>query len=119
MQALILAAGFGRRMRPLTDSCHKTLLPISGSTILDRIIGGLQERAVTPITIVTGYRVDDVVEHVERHFPAVDVRYVHNTDYEITNNIHSMALAFEEMAFFCDHFEVLGVYPADPFRERL
>ena len=99
MQALILAAGFGRRMRPLTDSCHKTLLPISGSTILDRIIGGLQERAVTPITIVTGYRADDVVEHVERHFPAVDVRYVHNKDYEITNNIHSMALAFEEMAF--------------------
>ncbi|MGR6967067.1 aminotransferase class I/II-fold pyridoxal phosphate-dependent enzyme [Geodermatophilus sp. URMC 61] len=99
MQALILAAGFGRRMRPLTDRCHKTLLPISGSTILDRIIEGLQERAVTPVTIVTGYRADEVIEHVERQFPSLDVRYVHNKDYEITNNIHSMALAFEEIDF--------------------
>ena len=78
MQALILAAGFGRRMRPLTDSCHKTLLPISGSTILDRIIEGLQERAVTAITIVTGYRADDGIEHLERNLASLDVRYVHD-----------------------------------------
>lgn len=99
MQALILAAGYGRRMRPLTDARHKTLLPISGGTILDRILDGLAERSVTPITIVTGYRRDELVEHVAQNFPSLDVRFVHNPEYEQTNNIHSMALAFEEMAF--------------------
>src|SRR5215210_14905 len=99
MQALILAAGFGRRMRPLTDNRHKTLLPISGGTIIDRILSGLAERSVTPITIVTGYRRDELVEHVAKNFPSLDIRYVHNSEYESTNNIHSMALAFEEMEF--------------------
>ena len=99
MQALILAAGFGRRMRPLTDARHKTLLPISGGTIIDRILEGLAERSVTPITIVTGYRREELVEHVASRFPSLDIRYVHNADYENTNNIHSMALAFEEIEF--------------------
>jgi histidinol-phosphate/aromatic aminotransferase/cobyric acid decarboxylase-like protein/NDP-sugar pyrophosphorylase family protein len=99
MQALILAAGYGRRMRPLTDNRHKTLLPISGGTIIDRILSGLAERSVTPITIVTGYRRDELVEHVAENFPSLDIRYVHNSEYESTNNIHSMALAFEEMGF--------------------
>jgi histidinol-phosphate/aromatic aminotransferase/cobyric acid decarboxylase-like protein/choline kinase len=97
MQALILTAGFGRRMRPLTDSRHKTLLPISGGTILDRILTGLEARSISPITIVTGYRADEVIGHVQRQFPSLDVRYVHNGDYETTNNIHSTALAFEHM----------------------
>jgi len=97
MQALILAAGFGRRMRPLTDNQHKTLLPISGSTILDRILEGLRSHAVSPITIVTGYRDGEVRAHVAENFPGIDVRYVHNADYETTNNIHSMALAFQEL----------------------
>jgi histidinol-phosphate/aromatic aminotransferase/cobyric acid decarboxylase-like protein/CTP:phosphocholine cytidylyltransferase-like protein len=99
MQALILAAGYGRRMRPLTDARHKTLLPIGGGTIIDRILDGLAERSVTPITIVTGYRRDELVDHVAEYFPSLDVRFVHNAEYEQTNNIHSMALAFEEMAF--------------------
>lgn len=97
MQALILAAGFGRRMRPLTDNRHKTLLPISGGTIIDRIVTGLESRGVTPITIVTGYRDEELKAHLAEGFPSLDIRYVHNSEYETTNNIHSMALAFEEM----------------------
>lgn len=102
MQALILAAGVGRRMRPLTDHRHKTLLQISGGTIIDRIVSGLESRGVTPITIVTGYRGDELKAHLARHFPSLDVRYVHNSEYETTNNIHSMALALEEMGAIDD-----------------
>ena len=97
MQALILAAGFGRRMQPLTNSRHKTLLPISGGTIIDRILAGLEARAISPVTIVTGYRADELQAHVAEHFGSLDIRYVHNSDFETTNNIHSMALAFEQM----------------------
>src|SRR3954453_5202126 len=102
MQALILAAGFGRRMRPLTDSNHKTLLPISGGTIIDRIVEGLGTRGVTPITIATGYRADELIAHLTRRFPSLDFRYVYNAEFESTNNIHSMALAFAEMDFTSD-----------------
>jgi histidinol-phosphate/aromatic aminotransferase/cobyric acid decarboxylase-like protein/choline kinase len=84
-------------MRPLTDHRHKTLLPISGGTIIDRILSGLADNAVTPVTIVTGHRAAELEEHVRQQFPSLDIRYVYNRDFESTNNIHSMALAFETM----------------------
>jgi histidinol-phosphate/aromatic aminotransferase/cobyric acid decarboxylase-like protein/choline kinase len=97
MQALILAAGIGRRMRPLTAARPKTLLTIGGETIIDRILDGLGQRAVSPVTIVTGYRADELTAHVSDRFPALDIRYVHNAEFESTNNIHSMALALQGM----------------------
>ncbi|SFT33842.1 Histidinol-phosphate/aromatic aminotransferase or cobyric acid decarboxylase [Geodermatophilus amargosae] len=84
-------------MQPLTQHLHKTLLTVAGQTVIDRILDGLADRGVTPVTIVTGYRADELTTHVARHHPHLDVRYVHNADYETTNNIHSMALAFEHM----------------------
>lgn len=56
MKAIILAGGLGRRMRPLTDERHKTLLPIAGTTILRRILDSLRLYGVQDVCIVTGYR---------------------------------------------------------------
>jgi histidinol-phosphate/aromatic aminotransferase/cobyric acid decarboxylase-like protein/choline kinase len=102
MHALILAAGVGRRMRPLTDVQHKSLLPVAGIPILDRIIDDLHGRDITDITIVTGYMRDELVRHVSGRFPELTVRYIHNERYDTTNNIFSMALAFEVMDFSSD-----------------
>ena len=60
MKAIILAAGIGRRMLPLTDDCHKTLLEVGGRTILGRILDGLEANGITEVYIVTGYRSDKV-----------------------------------------------------------
>ena len=57
MIAIILAAGYGNRMRPLTDNEHKTLLKINDITIIDNIIDSLIDNAVNNIVVVTGYRV--------------------------------------------------------------
>lgn len=95
MKAIILAAGIGRRMRPLTDDCHKTLLEVGGQTIIGRILEGLQANSVTEVCIVTGYRADEVEEYVTREFTAFDFQFIRNERFASTNNIYSMALALE------------------------
>jgi len=97
MKALILAAGFGNRMRPLTDHKHKTLLEVDGRAIIDRIVSGLIENGVHRIVVVTGYRSEELVDHLRKHFKKVAFEFVHNPRYRETNNIYSMALAFEQM----------------------
>ena len=97
MKAIILAAGSGQRMRPLSLATHKTLLKIGNRTILDRLIDLLVVNQVTQITIVTGYRAEEVREHVTTHHPSLDFQFIHNYRYAETNNICSLAMAIEEI----------------------
>jgi histidinol-phosphate/aromatic aminotransferase/cobyric acid decarboxylase-like protein/choline kinase len=99
VQAVILTAGRGRRMEPLSSTCHKALLEIGGITILGRALDSLVKAGVTPITVVTGYRADDISQFISTRYPEVRVRYVHNEDYETTNNIVSLALALESLTY--------------------
>lgn len=100
MKALILTAGLGRRMQPLTDHAHKTLLEIApGQTILGRILESLAPAGVTEVVIVTGYRAEEVRAYVDDRYPELNVTFVHNARYHETNNIHSMALAFDADSF--------------------
>lgn len=99
MQAVILAAGRGRRMEPLTKTCHKALLEIGGKTILGRALDSLAKAGVAPITVVTGYRSDDISHFISTRYPGLPVRYVHNQSYETTNNIVSLALALESLNY--------------------
>jgi len=96
MKAIVLAAGYGRRMRPLTDTTHKTLLRVGGKTIIGRIVEGLVANGIQDIVVVTGYRAHEVQEHLKSKYPDIGFRFVENTRYAETNNIYSMALAFEE-----------------------
>jgi histidinol-phosphate/aromatic aminotransferase/cobyric acid decarboxylase-like protein/choline kinase len=99
MQAVILTAGRGRRMEPLSTACHKALLEIGGNTILGRALDGLVKAGITTITIVTGYRSDDIVTFVSMKYPDLPVRFVHNERYASTNNIVSLALALEGLTY--------------------
>ncbi|MHB1593853.1 MAG: aminotransferase class I/II-fold pyridoxal phosphate-dependent enzyme [Streptosporangiaceae bacterium] len=97
MHAVILAAGRGRRMEPLSSTRHKALLEVGGDTILGRALDSLVAAGVGVVTIVTGYRADDITAFVGPRYPGLDVRYVANERYETTNNIVSLALALESM----------------------
>jgi histidinol-phosphate/aromatic aminotransferase/cobyric acid decarboxylase-like protein/choline kinase len=97
MKAIILAAGFGNRMSPLTDNKHKTLIEVNGQTILDRIIRSLLDNQVQHIVIVTGYRSEDLVSFVANRYEQVTFEFVHNPRYLETNNVYSLALAFEQI----------------------
>lgn len=97
MKAIILAAGYGKRMRPLTDVKHKTLIEVAGSTIIDRIISALIANSVTDIVVAVGYRETDLRHHLENRFAAkCNLQFVSNERFEITNNIHTLALVFEQ-----------------------
>ena len=93
MKAIILAAGFGNRMRPLSDAIHKTLIQVGNDTIIGRIIDGLLANDVKDVLIVTGYRADELRQYLAHRFPNTRFNYVHNERYRETNNIHSLALA--------------------------
>lgn len=87
-------------MRPLTDTTHKTLLEIApGQTILGRIVDSLIAADVCDIVVVTGYRAEEVRRFLFEKFPDMTFDFVHNPRYADTNNIHSLALAFEEFDF--------------------
>jgi len=102
MKAIILAAGYGNRMRPLTDTAHKTLLTVAGKTIIGRIIDGLCDNNITDIVVVTGYRQEELVDYLSQNYAHCSIRYVHNERYRETNNIYSMALAFEQTTIDSD-----------------
>lgn len=97
MKAIILAAGYGRRMRPFTDIVHKTLIDVNGSTIIDRIMEALLQHSINDIVIVTGYMHDALTSYLSGKYPQVNFTYVYNERFRETNNIYSMALAFEKI----------------------
>ena len=98
MKAIILAAGYGNRMRPLTDTTHKTLLKVNGRSIIERIIDGLCDNEINDIVIVTGYRADELKAYLINKYPEISFAFVHNSRYRETNNIYSMALAFDAIS---------------------
>ena len=97
MKAIILTAGYGRRMQPLTNTTHKTLLKIGEETIIERIINGLVDNDISEIVIVTGYLKDKLTNFLLERYPNITFTFVHNEIYDKTNNIYSMALAFDEV----------------------
>jgi histidinol-phosphate/aromatic aminotransferase/cobyric acid decarboxylase-like protein/choline kinase len=86
-------------MEPLSSNCHKALLEIGGETILGRAIDSLLAAGVAPITIVTGYRKDDITRFIATKYPGIPVRFVPNERYETTNNIVSLALGLESLSY--------------------
>ena len=97
MKAIILAAGYGNRMRPLTDDCHKTLLKIADRTIIERIIDGLCANGVRDVMFVTGYRAEELTSFLKVRYPDMPFSFVHNARYRQTNNVYSLSLAFDQI----------------------
>jgi len=100
MRALILAAGFASRLRPLTDSIPKSLLEIGGQAILGRMLHYLYDHGIRELGIVTGYRASQITDYLTKEFPHVEVTCLYNEVYQTTNNIYSLYLARQ---FAVDH----------------
>lgn len=97
MQAIVLTAGLARRMQPLSLDHHKALLPVGNTTILGRIMDALVDVSVSRVTVVTGYRAEDIEKILRDGYPDLDFHFVRNERFEHTNNIVSLALALESI----------------------
>lgn len=95
MKCIILAAGTATRMRPLTDSIPKCLLPVGGKPILQRILEHVSNAGIDTIGLVLGYRADEVRALVRKHFPFHRIRFIVNPKFDTTNNAFSLLMARE------------------------
>lgn len=101
LKAIILAAGVGSRIRPLTDNCPKSLLKIGDYTILEMMITHLQSSGINDIVIVLGYLQQQIKDYIASNFPDVNVQFVINERYEVTNTGYSLMLT-EPFVEDCD-----------------
>jgi choline kinase len=113
--AVILAAGSGTRLRPLTDVTPKCLLEIARRSLLDRLLAALAEAHLRRAVIVTGHLSTRIEEHLAVVRPPLDVMLVHNAAYGVTNNAASLAVARREIGthdfILCDGDVVVSVNP--------
>ncbi len=98
MKAIILAAGSGRRMRPLSDREHKALLRIGSKTIISRIVDGLMDNGIERIVVGTGYMAGRLESYLTEKYPAIAFTFINNSRFNETNNIHTLALIFSAIA---------------------
>lgn len=89
-RAVILAAGRGSRLRPLTEDIPKCLVEIGGESLLERALRALASQGISNAVIVIGYKGEVVRDRIGACFAGLDICYVEAPDYATTNNIRSL-----------------------------
>lgn len=98
MQALILAAGMGSRLGKYTQDSTKCMVCVAGKTLLERIFDSIRLAGINRVVIVDGYCAEKLEEHaLEIAGNDLDITFVQNKQYNVTNNIYSLYLASEYM----------------------
>lgn len=99
MQAVILAAGMGRRLKKLTENNTKCMISVNGVTLIERMLRILDRKGLERIVIVSGYAAENLESFVDSLHIETPVCFIRNSLYEKTNNIYSLLLAKK---YICD-----------------
>ncbi len=98
MQAVILAAGMGKRLGDLTKENTKCVVKVNGVPLIDRLLNQLSERNLSKVVIVVGYEGQKLIDHIgDRYKDRLCIEYIDNPIYYKTNNIYSLALAEDKL----------------------
>lgn len=95
--ALLLAAGTGSRLQPLTLNAPKCLTEVNGIPILERLIHNLRSQGIVRLVVVIGHLGDQIKAFLHQHAAGMQIDYVDNPVYRTTNNIYSLWLAREQI----------------------
>lgn len=97
MQALILAAGMGKRLGKYTNDATKCMVPVNGKTLIEYSIEAIINAGIKKLVLVTGYKGDKLRSFVDSKNFNIEIEYVDNPVYDKTNNIHSLYLALDKL----------------------
>ncbi len=97
MQAIILAAGMGRRLGEYTQNNTKCMVPVNGVKLIDRMMGQLNKLNLKRVVIVVGYEGQKLMDYLGTDWNGLKIEYVNNPIYDKTNNIYSLALAKKQL----------------------
>ena len=100
-KAIILAAGFGQRLAPVTLDTPKPLVKVNGIRILDTLLDALTAKGITNITIVRGYKKEKFDELTEK-YPTL--HFIDNPEFNLANNIGSLMCAIDRIdrCYICE-----------------
>ena len=93
MQAIILAAGMGKRLKELTQNNTKCMVKVNGVTLIERMLRQIEAKSLSRIVIVVGYEGQKLIDYISTLGIATPIVYINNPIYDKTNNIYSLALA--------------------------
>ena len=93
MQAIILAAGMGKRLGELTRNNTKCMVKVNGTSLIDRILTQLSLLDLSKVIIVIGYKGDLLRNYIGHKYKGLKIEYIENPVYDKTNNIYSLSLA--------------------------
>ena len=98
MQAIILAAGMGRRLGELTKDNTKCMVPVNGVRLIDRLLGQLSQLSLNRVIIVVGYQGQKLINYIgHRYDDKLKIEYADNPIYDKTNNIYSLSLVKNQL----------------------
>lgn len=90
MKALILAAGFGKRLQPITNTIPKSMVEVNGVPLLVNALNILSDLGISEIGIVVGHKADYIKTRIGNVWKNVPISYYENSKYLETNNVYSL-----------------------------
>ena len=93
MEAIILAAGMGKRLKNLTQDKTKCMITVNDTTLIERMLGQLDKLNLEKIVLVVGYQSEKLMDFISSLNVSTPIEYIHNDVYDKTNNIYSLFLA--------------------------
>ena len=102
MQALMLAAGMGKRLGRYTKNATKCMVPVNGKTLIEYAIESLVKNGIKKMVIVVGYKSDILIDFINSKFNSqnldgMEIKFIQNPVYDKTNNIYSLYMAKDEL----------------------
>ena len=97
MQAIILAAGMGKRLGELTKNNTKCMVEVDGVRLIERALRILERKNLNRIILVVGYQHENLMTFVNSLGIQTKIEFIINGVYDKTNNIFSLSLAKEQM----------------------